>query len=542
MTTSTQHPGGNAVTRSFANMKINSKIGVLVAILAVAALGVGIIGINRMGALNDELTAMKTKHVESMGNLLGVQGGLATMYREMLVYSVSPTAAEKADAVTKTKAADNEIDAALKAYTAAAAGSTTRQTAVTTLGRGLSTYRDLRNVLFFRETPPAGFTAPTDVGAAFNDAEKTVNDTVDGLEDLEKTEANQRAEKAASAYSSARTWVIVAIVVGLLLALLLAYVISSTIKRQVNSVGTALRSLAANDLTKSATVYGRDEIGQMAIAVNEARDGLRNTLNEVTATAATLAAAGADLSEANQEISVHAREAAAQADVVASAADHVSINVSTVAAGSEEMGASIREISQNANDAVQVAAQAVGVAEATNRTVSKLGESSAEIGNVVKTITAIAEQTNLLALNATIEAARAGETGKGFAVVAGEVKDLAQETAKATEDISRRVEAIQADTSSAVDAIGEISRIIARINDYQVTIASAVEEQTATTGEMTRSVGDASGGTTDIASNITGVANAAQSTTAALTRATMTVDNLSRVSSELQVIVGRFRL
>src|SRR3712207_4364663 len=118
MTTSTQHPGGNAVTRSFANMKINSKIGVLVAIIAVAALGVGIIGINRMGTLNDELTAMKAKHVESMANLLGVQGGLATMYREMLVFSISPAAAEKADAITQTKAADGDIDAALKAYSA----------------------------------------------------------------------------------------------------------------------------------------------------------------------------------------------------------------------------------------------------------------------------------------------------------------------------------------------------------------------------------------------------------------------------------------
>ncbi|XVV16647.1 methyl-accepting chemotaxis protein [Actinoplanes sp. CA-131856] len=539
MTTSTS---GNSVTRWFANMKINSKIGVLVAVLTVAALGVGVIGINRMSTLNDELETMKSKHVESMANLLGVQGGMSDMYREMLIYSLGASAAEKADAITQTKAADAEIDASLEAYSAAAAGSATRQAAVTTLTEAFATYRDLRNVLLYRESPPSGFTMPADVGAAFDEAEGAVNNTVDQLRNLEKTEANDRAEKASAAYSTARTWVIIAIVVGLLLGLILAYVISSTIKRQVTSVGNALRSLAANDLTTSATVYGRDEIGEMAVAVNEARDGLRHTLNEVTATAATLAAAGADLSDANQEISAHAREAAAQADMVSSAADQVSVNVSTVAAGSEEMGASIREISQNANDAVQVAAQAVGVAEATNRTVSKLGESSAEIGNVVKTITAIAEQTNLLALNATIEAARAGETGKGFAVVAGEVKDLAQETAKATEDISRRVEAIQADTSSAVDAIGEISRIIARINDYQVTIASAVEEQTATTGEMTRSVGDASGGTTDIAANITGVANAAQSTTAALTRATTTVDNLSRVSSELQVMVGRFRL
>jgi methyl-accepting chemotaxis protein len=524
MTTQALAPEGNPVTRWFGNLRINHKIGVLVTVLAVVAVGVGIIGINRMGRLNEELTAMRTRHVESMGHLSELRGGLAAMYREEVIFEIQTTDALRATAATDTKAMDKVIDQALAAYATSASGSATRQTAVADLEKAFGEYRNLRNVIMFRETPPSGFTMPTDIGAAFNTAEGTVNDTINALQKLENTEAAQRAEKAAAAYSSARTTVYVSIAAGLIVALLLAYVISSSIKRQVTSVGAALRALAANDLTRPAVVYGRDEIGEMAVAVNEARDGLRQTLNEVTATASVLAGAGADLSAATAEISGHAREAAAQADMVSSAADQVSANVSTVAAGSEEMGASIREISQNANDAVQVAAQAVGVAEATNRTVSKLGESSAEIGNVVKTITAIAEQTNLLALNATIEAARAGETGKGFAVVAGEVKDLAQETAKATEDISRRVEAIQQDTSSAVEAIGEISRIIARINDYQVTIASAVEEQTATTGEMTRSVGDASGGTTDIATNIVGVAN------------------LSRVSSELQVVVGRFRL
>ncbi len=149
----------------------------------------------------------------------------------------------------------------------------------------------------------------------------------------------------------------------------------------------------------------------------------------------------------------------------------------------------------------------------TNATVSSLGESSAEIGNVVKVITSIAEQTNLLALNATIEAARAGEAGKGFAVVANEVKELAQETARATEDIARRVEAIQSDTTGAVDAINRISAIIERINDFQTTISSAVEEQTATTAEMSRNATEASTGAVQIAKNIAGVAQAARDTT-----------------------------
>jgi methyl-accepting chemotaxis protein len=212
-----------------------------------------------------------------------------------------------------------------------------------------------------------------------------------------------------------------------------------------------------------------------------------------------------------------------------------------VSAGSEQMGASIREISQNAAEAARVAEEAVGVTATTSATMAKLGESSAEIGNVIKVITSIAEQTNLLALNATIEAARAGEMGKGFAVVASEVKDLAQETARATEDISRRVQAIQADTTGAVTAIEEITRVIARISDFQTTIASAVEEQTATTAEMNRSVGEAATGTGQIAENITGVADAARLTTEGVSQSQHATAELARMSAELTDLVSTFR-
>ena len=195
---------------------------------------------------------------------------------------------------------------------------------------------------------------------------------------------------------------------------------------------------------------GGAELGEMARSLDTTLDALGTSSGDQRLREASRRGLG-QLNDAAEAMAGNARTAARQADEVVASAGAVASSVDTVATGSAQMECAIREIAHNATEAARVAAQAVGVAEATTQTVGKLGDSSEEIGNVIKLITAIAEQTNLLALNATIEAARAGEAGKGFAVVASEVKELAQETARATEDISRRVEAIQADTAGAVD-------------------------------------------------------------------------------------------
>jgi methyl-accepting chemotaxis protein len=264
----------------------------------------------------------------------------------------------------------------------------------------------------------------------------------------------------------------------------------------------------------------------------------RRVSRSVGASAVALGAASTELSAVSTQMSAGADETAAQAGVVSAAAEQVSSNVSTVASAVEELGASIAEIAGHASEATRVATRAVDAAETTNHTVTKLGSSSAEIGQVIEVITSIAEQTNLLALNATIEAARAGEAGKGFAVVANEVKELAKQTSVATDEISSKIAAIQTDTSGAVAAISEISEIIARVADLQTTIAAAVEEQTATTNEISRSVTEAARGSSEIAENITSVALAARSTTEGADATRAAAATLSAVADQLQALVG----
>jgi methyl-accepting chemotaxis protein len=270
-------------------------------------------------------------------------------------------------------------------------------------------------------------------------------------------------------------------------------------------------------------------------------EDLKTLFTTVGENAESLSSASEELTATSQQMSANAEETSAQAKVVSTATVQVSQNLQTVATGAEEMGASIKEIAKNATEAAKVATSAVKVAETANTTVSKLGDSSTEIGQVIKVITSIAQQTNLLALNATIEAARAGEAGKGFAVVANEVKELAKETAKATEDISRKIEAIQSDTKAAVEAIASISEVINQVNGISNTIATAVEEQNATTNEMARNVSEAARGSGEITSNIAGVTEAAASTSRGASDTQKAAAELAKLATSLRELIGRYK-
>jgi methyl-accepting chemotaxis protein len=309
----------------------------------------------------------------------------------------------------------------------------------------------------------------------------------------------------------------------------------------LKDVAATLELLAGGDLTVKLTGEYVGEFKKLSDAVNTLALQVRSAIQQIGHNTKALVSAAEELNKVSQQMGASAEETAAQSNVVSAASGQVTNNVATVATAADEMSASIKEIAKNTAEATQVATTAVKTAEETNVTIGKLGQSSAEIGQVIKVITSIAQQTNLLALNATIEAARAGEAGKGFAVVANEVKELAKETAKATEDISRKIEAIQNDTKGAVAAIGQIGVVIGQINDIQTTIASAVEEQSATTNEITRNLAEAAKGTTDISHNIVGVAEAARSTTAGAAETQKSAQALERMAAELQGLVGQFK-
>lgn len=339
---------------------------------------------------------------------------------------------------------------------------------------------------------------------------------------------------------STQAMVILCVIVVSLLVVVAQYLLITRLV--VQPVKHLTNRMENADLNSSIAENRQDEIGGLAQAFADFVYKIRETLIQVRSTTDEVSAASERLDSTSQQITANSEETSAQANVVSDAAQHVGQNLQTVATGAEEMGASIKEIAKNATEAAKVAISAVKVAENTTATVSKLGDSSTQIGQVIKVITSIAQQTNLLALNATIEAARAGEAGKGFAVVANEVKELAKETAKATEDISRKIEAIQTDTKAAVDAIATISEVIKQINDFSGTIATAVEEQSATTNEMSRNVSDAARSSGEITSNISGVAQAAQSTSRGASDTQKAARELVQMSAQLRALVEQFKI
>jgi len=316
---------------------------------------------------------------------------------------------------------------------------------------------------------------------------------------------------------------------------------AQALQEKVRAILSTVNAASDGDLVQPVSVSGTDAIGQVGEGLRQLLGSFRHSIEAFAKIIGRLTESSQQLSSLSTEMSATAEETAAQSNTVSAAAEQVSRNLQTVAAGSEEMSASIGEIEKNASEAARIATEAVEITNATADTILKLGASSAEIGDVIKLITSIAQQTNLLALNATIEAARAGESGKGFAVVANEVKELAKATTTAANDISRMIAAIQDDTQGAVEAMLQIRQVITRVDEISSVIVTAVEEQTSTTADISRNVTEAATGSSDIAHNIVGVAQAADATARGASESHQAAVVLAGMARELEALVKQFR-
>ncbi len=314
------------------------------------------------------------------------------------------------------------------------------------------------------------------------------------------------------------------------------------LNKHVERLLSAMESFANGDLSQTLEVEKNDEIGRLIEGYNLSVSSLRELVTHLIEDGESLARSSGDLTRLSSEMLSEAEESASTSGRMSDTTRLLNENIQSVASATEEMGSSINEIAGNSSEAARKASMAVEVATGANDSIRALERSSQEIGEVVKVITSIAEQTNLLALNATIEAARAGSAGKGFAVVASEVKELARETANATGEIEQRIRTIQQDTASTITAISRINEIIGEVNSIQASIASAVEQQAATTSEIGQSLGSAASGSSEITGFAETVSRAADNTRTGAGRTEDEARQLSQLAAELLELVKKFKI
>jgi methyl-accepting chemotaxis protein len=521
--------------------KVGTKIMMAVGLVALFSAADGLYALTSLSATNQQV---KTGYVHEQE--LAAIGSLRSAVNRVWLgaddYQLATTTAERATAKSAFSSSLGTVDQYAGTYRAfpIGAGAAAAITSFTTHWQRYDDLLENQLVPLVAGGDRSKIVALRDGDIAT--AVAAVRADLTSLADLTVQAGADQETTAESRYQSTKWLVGGMLAAAMLFGLAFAGAVARFIVRSLNRCVTALGRIAGGDLTARVEVDSADEVGRMATALNTTAESMAAMVGRINTSSTLLAEASEELSAVAAQLSASAEETSVQVGAVAESAGQVSEGVRAVSAGADEMGVSIREISNNANEAATVAADAARAAESTNASVSRLGKASTQIGAVVQMITSIAEQTNLLALNATIEAARAGEAGKGFAVVASEVKDLAMETARATQEITAQVGAIQAESGAAVTAIEEIGRVIATINDYTTTIAAAVEEQTATTGEISRSVDRAAEGSVAIAETIAGVAEAARHVTDGATETQATAGDLARTAAELQATVATYRV